>query len=114
MNKVKLVFGLIVLALIGTALYQNRGFLLVQDTVSVNFGWQTYSLTTWNAVYLLSCFLAGALISYFFSLSHRFRTRKSGRLLSEELADEKKRTADLTARLANRESAVNPPEQINE
>lgn len=111
MNRIKLVFWLMVMILAGIMLYQNRGFLLAQNNVGVNFGWHTYSLTTWNAVYLLTCFLAGVLVSYFFSLSHRFKTRKSTRRLSEELAAQKSRAADLEAKLAGREGRRDMPEQ---
>lgn len=95
MKKFKLLLWLIILGLVALVVYQNLKFLMTQQTITVNLWIQQYSMELSIGVMMLGLFLAGLLISYFFSLAHRFRTRKMIRQLNEELTLERKKVAEL-------------------
>ena len=95
MKKFKLLLWLIVLGLIALVVYQNKGFLMQTQEVEVNLWIQHYNVELNIGVILLGLFLAGLLISYFFSLAHRFKTRKTIKKLNEELTIERKKVAEL-------------------
>ena len=95
MKKFKLLLWLIILGLVALVVYQNLKFLMTQQTITVNLWIQQYSIELSIGVMMLGLFLTGLLISYFFSLAHRFRTRKMIRQLNEELTLERKKVAEL-------------------
>ena len=95
MKKIKLLLWLIVLGLIALVVYQNKGFVLQTQAVEVNLWIQHYNVELSIGVILLGFFLAGLLISYFFSLAQRFKTRKTIKKLNEELTIERKKVAEL-------------------
>ena len=103
MRKVKLVFWLILLALLGLVFWQNQAFFLEKKGVEIDYFVGNYHLPALQiALYFLIFFLVGLLISYFSSLSERFVARKTIRKLNGELTDAGKRIADLEARLESR------------
>jgi len=99
MKKIKMLLWLIILGLVALVVYQNLKFLMTPHTITVNLWIQQYSIELNIGVMLLGLFLAGLLISYFFSLAHRFRTRKMIRQMSEELTLERKKVAELESQL---------------
>jgi len=99
MKKIKLLLWLIILGLIALVVYQNLKFLMEPQAITVNLWIQQYNIELNIGVILLGLFIAGLLISYFFSLTHRFRARKMIRQLSEELTLERKKVAELESRL---------------
>lgn len=105
MKKFKLLLWLIILGLVALVVYQNLKFLMTQQTITVNLWIQQYSVELSIGVMMLGLFIAGLLISYFFSLAHRFRTRKMIRQLNEELTLERKKVAELESQLGK----LSPP-----
>ena len=100
MKKFKLLLWLIVLGLVALVVYQNLKFLMTPQNVEVNLWIQHYSVELSIGVIMLGLFLAGLLISYFFSLAHRFKARKTIRKLNEELTIERKKVAELESQIA--------------
>jgi uncharacterized integral membrane protein len=78
MNKVKFIFGFLIIVLLGLIVYQNQELFLDKQSFRLYlfFTDEYQALDLPNAVFLLACFLIGLLISYFFSLSERFKSKK--------------------------------------
>lgn len=102
MKKFKLLLLLIVLALIGLGIWQNLSLFQTRHMLRLNLGITEFHLEAGLGVLLLAFFLAGLLIAYFFSLFHRFKSRKTIRGLNEQLEAERKKAADLEARLGGK------------
>lgn len=110
MKKVKIVFGLLVLGLIGLFVYQNLGFLLQRHDIGINIGLADYHIKNQPmAIYLLAVFFVGLLTAFSFSLAGKFKSKKAIRDLTRQIEAEKKRAQELDARLA---SAGRGPEWI--
>lgn len=102
MKKVKLLLWLVVLGLIALGVYQNLPLLKEQVALKLNlwvFG--PFQAELRFGVLMLGLFIAGLLIAYFFSLAHRFKTRKTIRKLNESLQAEQKKVAELESRLGH-------------
>ncbi len=95
MKKFKLLLWLLVLGLIALLVYQNLEFLKIRHTLTLNLGIRQFSTELNLGVMLVGLFIAGFLIAYFFSLTHRFKSRKTIRRLNEELAGERKKTSAI-------------------
>ena len=96
MKKAKIAFWIILFAFIALLLYQNRGFYLATHSLGINLivaDYRTPEIP--NAVLFLSFFFAGLLISYFFSLFERFRSKKTIRNLTASLEQNEKVLAAL-------------------
>jgi uncharacterized integral membrane protein len=101
MKRAKLVFWLIVLALVALVIYQNRLLFQADKEVVLDLGVKTFQGEFSFGLMLLALFVAGLLIAYFFSLTHRYRTRKTIRRLNEELAQERKKQAEMEAKVGH-------------
>jgi len=102
MKKVKLLLSLVVLGLIALGIYQNLPLLKEQVALKLNlwvFG--PFQAELRFGVLMLGLFIAGLLIAYFFSLAHRFKTRKTIRKLNESLQAEQKKVSELESRLGH-------------
>ncbi|MBS3732317.1 MAG: LapA family protein [Desulfobacterales bacterium] len=96
MKKVKYVFWLVVIGLVGLVVYQNSEFFIVGRSLGIDlyfFSYDSPELPT--GVYYLAVFLIGMLISYFFTLAQKFRDRKTIRQLNEKVAAGEKKIAAL-------------------
>jgi uncharacterized integral membrane protein len=78
MKKVKTALWIIVLILVVLFIVQNQEFLSQKQVLTINVyimaPYQTPELPT--AVLIIACFLIGYLLSYFCSLSQRFKSKK--------------------------------------
>lgn len=102
MKKVKLLLWLVVLGLLALGIYQNLPLLKKQVELKLNlwvFG--PFQAEVLFGLLLLGLFIAGLLIAYFFSLAHRFKTRKTIRRLNESLHAEQKKVSELESRLGH-------------
>jgi hypothetical protein len=101
MKKLKIVFWSIILILVVIFVYQNRSFLFKNQEIVFNIVYgNPFKLVLPIAVYFLTFLFLGGLIGYFFSLSEKFKSRKNIRVLNETLESERKKAADLEARLS--------------
>jgi len=106
MRKVKIVFWLILLGLLGVVFWQNQTLFLEKRGVGIDYLIGNYHTPELQiALYFLIFFLVGLLISYFSSLSERFVTRKTIRKLNDELINVGKKVTDLEASLESRQAA---------
>ncbi len=78
MKQIKTIFWLIILGFVGLVIYQNQDLFLNEQSFGLNlfFTDEFKAPGLPNAIFLLASFLIGLLISYFFSLSERFRSKK--------------------------------------
>jgi len=106
MRKIKLVFWLILLGLLGGIFWQNQAFFLEKRGVEFDYVMGNYSFPELQiALYFLIFFLVGLLLSYFSSLSEKFVARKIIRKLNDELAAARKKNTDFEASLASGQAA---------
>ncbi len=99
MKKFKIILLLIVLGLIALAVYQNLEFLKSHQSIELNLFITHFKGEAVVGVLMLALFIAGLLISYFLTLAQRFKNRKAIRQLNEQLNAERKKAAELEARL---------------
>jgi hypothetical protein len=78
MKKIKIAFLLVALGFAGLIIYQNMDYLSMPVKLEMHL-WiaGSYDYGIRNGQLILSSFLAGLLISYFFGLSFRFKTKKN-------------------------------------
>ena len=87
MKKVKFIFGVIIIGFIVLFIIQNQNVFMTNQSLKLNL-WFIEELKTQefpNAILLLSFFLIGFLISYFLSLSSRFKAKKTIKKLNAEI-----------------------------
>ena len=98
MKNVKIAFWVILFALIGLVLYQNREFYMSQHSLGIDLMFYKYQTPEVpNAILFLGFFFVGLLIAYFFSLLERFNSRKTIKNLSENLRASEKMLDTLKA-----------------
>lgn len=77
MQKAKMILWTLIIVFIGLVILQNKEFFLEKHSFSIHLLVADYQIMElYNVVLFLACFITGLLISYFFSLSERFKTRK--------------------------------------
>lgn len=87
MKKVKLVFWIIILALLGLIVYQNREVLVTaQQPLFINLGFGSYQTPALPfVIYFLFFFVLGWLIAFLFGLMDRFKTGKKVKKLKDTI-----------------------------
>jgi uncharacterized integral membrane protein len=77
MKQLKIVFWILIIAFIALFVYQNQSLFLAKQAIRIDLQFASYELPDLpNVIILMACFLIGLLISYFFSLSERYRSKK--------------------------------------
>ncbi|MFO7930818.1 MAG: LapA family protein [Thermodesulfobacteriota bacterium] len=98
MKKLKYLLWLVVIGLVALVLYQNKEFFTMQRSFGIDLYFFKYDSPEMpTGVYYLAVFLIGLLISYFFTLRQKFRSRKTIRQLNEKVAADEKKIANLQA-----------------
>lgn len=98
MKNLKMVLSVLIIILIGLVIYQNKDFFLQKPDLSLNLffiNWENNGKLN-NAIIFAGCFLLGILISYFFSLSGRFRANKTIKNLSTTVDSQVQKISELT------------------
>ncbi len=88
MKKIKLVFILIILVLLGLLVYQNADYFFAKHALSLNLGLESWKWTTpgvQNIGYLGICLAAGLLITGIKGLGTRMRLKKEVKLLKTDI-----------------------------
>ncbi|MFO7494017.1 MAG: hypothetical protein R6X05_00090 [Desulfobacterales bacterium] len=97
MKNFKVFVWVLIFTLIGLVIYQNKHFFLEKPDLSLNlffFQYQTSKLN--NAIIFSGCFLLGILLSYFLSLSGRFRANKAIKNLRTTVDLQVQKISELT------------------
>lgn len=97
MKNFKVILSVLIIVLIGLVIYQNKDFFLQKPDLSLNLFFLEYQISKFNnAIIFSGCFLLGVLISYFFSLSGRFRANKAIKNLSNTVDLQVQKISELT------------------
>lgn len=100
MKKFKVALWVLIFALIALMIYQNKHFFLEKPDLSLDLFFTQYHISElYNAIIFLGCFLIGILISYFFSLSGRFKANKTIKNLSITVDSQVQKISELTRQL---------------
>jgi uncharacterized integral membrane protein len=100
MKKFKVALWVLIFALIALVIYQNKHFFLEKPNLSVDLFFTQYQTSElYNAIIFLGCFLIGILISYFFSLSGRFKANKIIKNLSVTVDSQVQKISELTRQI---------------
>ena len=97
MKKATLILWVIIFGVIALVIFQNQAFFLTNQSLQVNLGvmeaYHTPELPI--AIMVLLFFLTGVLIAYLFSLSARFKARRTLKKLNTTIASHTAEVADL-------------------
>lgn len=96
MKKIKIIFALIILAVIGLFVYQNQDYFMIKTSLKADFYFRHYILPeAVNGIYWLGCFALGFLISYFSSLLFRFKAQKKIKLQNQTIENYRETVQEL-------------------
>ncbi|MFW6011305.1 MAG: LapA family protein, partial [Desulfosalsimonas sp.] len=110
MKKLKYMLWLVVIGLVALVVYQNGEFFTVKRSIGINlYFFEYHSPELPTGIYYLAVFLIGFLVSYFFTLPHKFRSRRTIRQLNKKIAADEKKIADLEAGLKPASGAHQSP-----
>ncbi len=98
MKKIKLFLGLIVLALIGTVIYQNWAFFSEEPALNLDLFLKSWHWTTSginNIAYWGGCFVIGLLISGFLGIVSKLKSKKTIKALNSTIESHLKMISSL-------------------
>lgn len=109
MKKLKLIALVLAIGLIAMVFYQNRSFLTNQSNFHIDlyFSYLEYFGIS-NAMLLAGFFLIGLLISYFLSLSNRFKSNKTIKNLNAAIASQQETINSLKSEIESLQSRTTP------
>lgn len=110
MRKFKILLTLIILTVLGTIFYQNKGYFLAAPLIIFNVYFRQYEFTNIsNATMIFGAFIVGVLITYFMTLAHRYRTSKTVKNLQETISQQQETIAGLRSQVENQPAASPHP-----
>ena len=111
MKKAKIAFWLILLGFLGMLAYQNWDFFMSRHGLRIDLvvaEYQTPELQ--NIILFLIFFFTGLLISYFFTLFERFKSKKTVKSLNASLELSQKMLDELKSEIQQLKGEPPPPE----
>lgn len=98
MKKVKILFWILIFAIVVLFIFQNQSLFLNKQTIRINLHFASYELPDLpNVIILMACFLIGLLLSYFFNLSERYRSKKMVKKMNETIGSLQQEISGLQA-----------------
>ena len=101
MKKATLIVWVIILGFIALVIFQNQTFFMSPNSLRLNLGvvdeYHTPELP--NAVVFIFFFLSGIVIAYLFSLSTRFKARRTTKKLNAAIISHQEKAAELKREL---------------
>lgn len=96
MKKFKITAALVVLMFIFLAAWQNQEYFVQKNGLDLNFYFKEFSLPqTANGLYWIICFTLGFLISYFSSLSFRFKAQRKIKMQNQTIENYRETVQEL-------------------
>ncbi len=106
MKNLKFIFWAIIVGFVVLFIFQNQEFITAKQSFRINLLADEYrSPEIPNAVLFLVCFVFGFIISYFLSLSKRFKANKTIRELNTKSASQLEEIADLKSQVESFQSS---------
>lgn len=100
MKKLKLVLLIVVIALLGTLFYQNKGYFLAAPLIVLDIYFKQIEISTVsNVMMILGAFIIGVLLSYFMTLASRFKASKTIKNLNDTVAQQQETISSLKNRM---------------
>jgi uncharacterized integral membrane protein len=101
MKKATLIVWVIILGFIALVIFQNQTFFMTNHSLRLNLGvvdeYHTPELP--NAIVFIFFFLSGIVIAYLFSLSTRFKARRTTKKLNAAIISHQEKAAELKREL---------------
>ncbi|MDY0133241.1 MAG: LapA family protein [Desulforegulaceae bacterium] len=96
MKKFKITAGLVFLALILLAGWQNQEYFILKNGLDLNFYFKKFSIPqTANGLYWIICFVTGFLLSYFSSLAFRFKAQRKIKMQNQTIENYRETVLEL-------------------
>jgi len=100
MNKLKVVFWVLLIGFFGLLIYQNQELFLSKKGLRIDLYFYAYQVPEIaNAIYYLAFFLIGLLVSYFATLAERFKSNKTIKDLKSTADSHLQKVSELQAEL---------------
>ena len=113
MKKATLIIWVIIFGVIALLIFQNQAFFLTNQSLRVNLGiineYQTPEMPI--AILVLLFFLLGILIAYLFTLSARFKARRTIKKLNTTIASHNREVEGLRRELNDLKGIETPEDQ---
>ena len=107
MKKIKILFWLIVIALLALIMYQNQNFLFAEHNLRINLGFYANQTPPVPSIIIFcSFFMVGLLLAYFSTLSGRFKSHRTIKELKQKIALYKEKNVALEKQVQNAKSEV--------
>jgi cell shape-determining protein MreC len=108
MKKVKIVLWIILLGFLAIIFFSNQDYFLAKQSIQIKIPHiATKSFKEMpNAVYFLVFFVIGFLVSYFFSLSERFKSKKTIKNLNAAATSQLQEISGLKKEIDSLKSGV--------
>jgi uncharacterized integral membrane protein len=102
MSKVKIIFWLLILVVLGVIFYQNQDLFLNEQSISINLLVKEYSADNIpNAIFFFGFFLVGLLIAYFSSLAERYKSKKTIKMLNAAIDSHRQEISSMQSEVAS-------------
>ena len=113
MKKVKLVFWLLLIALVALAVVQNQAYFLAQQSLRIDLYFANYqSPELPTGTFFVACLVIGLLIAYLMSLPQRFRSRKTIKTLEATNASQQETISAQQKEIDALKAPASVPEPI--
>jgi hypothetical protein len=85
MKKVKIALWILIFGFVGLVIFENKDFFMKESQFIIDLGFFNYQTPLLeNAIFFVAFFLAGILISYFFSLFKHYKDAKTIKMLKSK------------------------------
>lgn len=100
MKKLKMILLIVVIALLGTLFYQNKGYFLAAPLIVLDLYFRQIEISTVsNVMMIVGAFVIGVLLSYFMTLAGRFKASKTIKNLNDTVAQQQETISSLKSRM---------------
>jgi cell division protein FtsL len=109
MKKSTLVIWAIIFGILALLIFENQEFFLAKQSLRINLWVKEYKLPELaNALLILIIFLAGIVITFLFTLSARFRARRTIKKLNATVTKNNKELSELKTEINSLKGIENP------
>ena len=109
MKKSTLVIWAIIFGILALLIFENQEFFWAKQSLRINLWVKEYKLPEMaNALLILIIFLAGIVITFLFTLSARFRARRTIKKLNTTVAKNNKELSELKTEINSLKGIENP------
>jgi uncharacterized integral membrane protein len=113
MKKATLIVWVIIFGFIALVIFQNQTFFLAKQALRINLGVleEYHSPELPNAILVLIFFLAGLLIAFLFSISARFKAKRTIKKLNATIASHNTELSELKREINTLKGIETAPEE---